>query len=254
MIPKKSSFLVPISKSNTSVKFLGTSKHNLLIIFLLSTLGLQVLILIQTISLNIFSFKLANRPVPSLVQLQDGNTVLTISVDSLERTPAVIKKFVGNTMALLFNWTGRLPKNKNEINEIPELDPGVVIGDNNQKITTAAYEASFGLSPDFRNSFLSGLASMIPFAVFEGKTETILLVSHLSEPTKIESGKWKIEMIASLLFFSDKNQVGEALSLNKEIYVRAIPPPENLQKNSSLQTMVNQVRASGLEIYLIKDL
>jgi hypothetical protein len=240
-------------RAKPAVKFLFSSKHNLLLIFLLITLGLQVLIFLQILALNLLSMKVANRPVPSLVQLSDGNTVLTSPVDTLERTPVVIKKFVTDTILLLFNWTGQLPPVSDSPERLTPKDPGISLVQG--KITTAAYEASFALATDFRNQFLETLAEMIPDGVFSGSTQSVVLLSHISEPQLVSPGAWKVEIVASLMLFSQTQQLGEAIPLNKEIFVRAVVPEVQPQENTTpLQKLVYRVRSAGLEIYLIRDL
>lgn len=236
------------------VRFLFSNKNNLLIIFLLLTLLLQTLIFLQIIFLNQLNLKLANRPAPSLVQLVEGKTVMTTTVDFNQRTPDVIKRFVGSTMTLLFNWTGQLPPTETQENpQLPQIDPGISIG--NGKITTSAYEAAFALSPDFRQEFLETLAALIPQQVFTTDTQSILMISFLGEPQQLEPGNWKVKMIASLLIFQSANQIGQAIPLNKEILLRAVQPPFSFPSNSTpLQQTVYQVRSAGLEIYLIRDL
>lgn len=241
------------SGAKPATKFLVASKHNLLIIFLLASLGLQGLIFLQILLLNLLSVKVANRPVPSLVQLEDGSTALTQPVDSLERTPAVIEKFVTETILLLFNWTGQLPPNPDNPESFTAKDPGIKAG--NGKVTTAAYEASFALAADFRTQFLEGLAEMIPDSVFSGNTQSVVLVSYLSPPQVIEPGVWKVEMVASLLLFSQTQQLGEAIPLNKEILVRAvIPTSPDLENSTYLHKVAYRIRSAGLEVYLIRDL
>lgn len=237
------------------VRFLFSSKTNLLLVFLLVTLGLHLLIFWQILLLNQLAFRWANRPVPSLVQLASGNTAITYPVGSKERTPAVVKKFVASTMSLLFNWTGQLPNSEEKANPSLSLDPGVIIGNNQAKITTAAYEAGFALAEDFRRDFLRNLAQMTPPSVFSGDTQSVLLIEYLSEPELIHSGSWRIKMIASMLLFRKTNQVGEAIPVNKEILVKAILPPTTFAENSTpLQQLIYQIRSAGLEIELIRDL
>ena len=251
--PSETTEVKSLKKTKPAVKFLFSSKHNLLLIFLLATLGLQVLIFLQILVLNLLSMRVANRPIPSLVQLADGSTAFTTPVDPLERTPVVIEKFVTETILLLFNWTGQLPPVSDSPERITAKDPGIPT--HKSKITTAAYEASFALATDFRNQFLEGLAEMIPDGVFSGSTQSVVLLSHISEPQLISPGVWKVEIVASLMLFSQTQQLGEAIPLNKEIFVRAVvPTAPHLENITPLQKLAYRVRSAGLEIYLIRDL
>lgn len=49
---------------------------------------------------------LVTNKMPSLVQLSDGNTIRAATVDPLERSPEVIKKFVSDSFIRMFSWDG----------------------------------------------------------------------------------------------------------------------------------------------------
>lgn len=197
--------------------------------------------------------KLANADTPTLVELSDGNSVRVTPIGSKERTPQAITNFVGRTMTGLLNWNA-LPKIDEELypNKKPELDSGVQTGD--KKITTNTWAAGFALSEDFRVPFLRELSNLTPDSVFNGSTQSALIVRYLSPPKKIKEGEWEVSMVSNLIIFQNGNQVGKAISFNKSIFVRAIdniPLPKNA---SILQQAPYQARKAGLEIFKIQDL
>jgi len=183
-------------------------------------------------------------------------------MESFDRTPETIKHFVGQTMALMFNWSGTLPPaSEPGQKNVPKPDPGVSIkteriGSGGDKVTTASWEASFALSESFRPEFLQKLATLTPRSIFSGGTQVMLMVTHLSEPQQLQPGKWKIKMVANLLTFDQGDNTGKAIPFNKDVYVRSIDTPLlPLPKGvSSLHQTAYQIRQAGLEIYAIRDL
>ena len=224
---------------------------------------MQILILVVLILEGAWLSRISRKPPPSLVQLVDGRVVRVAPMESFDRTPETIKTFVGQTMVLMFNWSGTLPPDslpgqKN----VPKPDPGVpiktkeIVGSGAEKVTTASWEASFALSETFRSEFLQKLATLTPRGVFSGGTQVMLLVTHLSEPQQLKPGQWKVKMVANLLTFEQGDNKGSAIPFNKDVYVHAIdtpllPLPDGV---SSLHRTAYQVRQSGLEIYAIRDL
>ncbi|MGB3761282.1 MAG: hypothetical protein WBA07_33725, partial [Rivularia sp. (in: cyanobacteria)] len=54
--------------------------------------------------------------------------------------------------------------------------------------------------------------------------------------------------------FDQTNNLGEVIPFNKEIFVRAVVAPYSPVNTSNLAEVIYQVRASGLEIYAMRDL
>jgi hypothetical protein len=61
-------------------------------------------------------------------------------------------------------------------------------------------------------------------------------------------------MVANLTVFDQGNNLGEVIPFNKEIFVRAVEAPDSPTTVDGLAAVIYQVRASGLEIYAIRDL
>ncbi|ACK72274.1 conserved hypothetical protein [Gloeothece citriformis PCC 7424] len=261
-------FKVKKGISSTQVKIpkaqrlLKNSPSNVLTLFVLATLGLQGLLFLQTTFNTIWIAKLARKPSPTLVELVDGRSVQVGSEASLYRSPQAIQYFVSQITTMLFSASGTLPGNEaiaaNSLK--PTLDKGIELTGNSfrgkRKVTTAAWEASFALSEDFRSTFLPELAEITPVGVFSGMTQTVLVIEHLSEPEPIEQGKWKLKMIANLYLFSNGDRIGKAIPVNKDIYVQAvyITPQPLGESATEVQRAVYNARVAGLEIYRFGDL
>ncbi|WP_013321057.1 hypothetical protein [Gloeothece verrucosa] len=254
-----SSTEVKIPKAQRLIK---NSSSNVLTLFVLATLGLQGLLFLQTTFNTIWIAKLARKPSPTLVELVDGRSVQVGAQASLYRSPQAIQYFTSQITSMLFSASGTLQGNDKVPTSTlkPTLDPGVELSGNSfrgkRKVTTAAWEASFALSEDFRSTFLPLLAEITPVGVFSGTTQTVLVIDHLSEPEPIEQGKWKLKMIANLYFFTGGDRIGKAVPVNKDIYVRAVyitpkPLPESA---TEIQRAVYNARTAGLEIYRFGDL
>jgi hypothetical protein len=243
-------------------RLLKNSSGNVLTLFVLGTLGLQGLLFLQTTFNTIWIAKLARKPSPTLVELVDGRSIQVGAEASLYRSPQAIQYFVSQIATMLFSASGTLEATPAVSQKAvkPKLDPGVELTGSSfrgkRKVTTAAWEASFALSEDFRSTFLPELAQITPAGAFSGTAQTVLVINHLSEPEPIEAGKWKLKMVANLYTFTSGDRVGKAVPVNKDIYVRAVyvmpqPIPESA---TEIQRATYNARAAGLEIYRFGDL
>ncbi|MBD2206613.1 hypothetical protein H6G33_31030 [Calothrix sp. FACHB-1219] len=233
------------------------STGDTLALFALGTFGLHLITFFVLLLLYGSYSQLNKKAPPSLVQLETGSAIKVAPISSLERTPQVILHFVSDTMTLMMNWSGTLPPTTVEEAAKPKPDPGVNISNREfrgSKITSAAWQASYALSEDFRKEFLKVLAAMTPSGVFQGKTQVVLVPLSIQSPIKIAEGKWKVKMVANLTVFAQDSNLGETIPFNKEIFIRAVIPPESPNQVDGLAAVIYQVRASGLEIYAIRDL
>ncbi|MBD2302255.1 hypothetical protein [Nostoc sp. FACHB-190] len=190
---------------------------------------------------------------PTLVELQDGTSIRAVTFGEKDRTDQAIMDFAGRTMMNLMSWNA-IPKSSDETLNPRELklDPGIQVAD--KKLTTNTWSAGFSLSEDFRASFLREIAALTPSNVFTGDTQSALLVRYLSNPQKIEPGKWQLDMVANLVVFKGKDQLGNAISFNKTIFIRAINTPPLPNNPSVQQIAAYNARKAGMEIYRIQDL
>lgn len=252
-------------KEKSKSKSFTDKKGNFLSLFVVITAVLQLLIFAQQAFTLIWVSRLAKKPAPSLVQMLDGKTVEVSAVSSKVRTPETIKKFTSDIMTLLFSARGVISREDNpsetQVDKGVELS-GLPIEGRNKRIATPAYEASFALSEDFRGEFLTNLAEITPPLVFNGKTRTMLIIRHLSDPKpalndrgeQVE-GEYVVKMIADMLMFTNTDTVGKTIPVNKEIYLRSVyqhslPLPNDA---TQLEKEIYRIRTAGLEIYRISE-
>lgn len=232
------------------------TNNDILGILAFATIAINSLVLLVQILLFQGYNRLAAKPAPSLVQLASGKSIQVIAVGSKDRTPDVILNFTKDTLSLLLTWTGTLP---NLEGEEAAPDPGVSIsgasGSESTRITTSAYQAGFALSEDFRKEFLLELGEIMPNGIFaNGAAQVVFVPLEISQPTQIEPGKWRLSLVANLMVFDQQSVLGEPIPFNKEIFVQAVEPPEFNADLVGFAQAIQQIRASGLEIYAIRDL
>lgn len=204
---------------------------------------------------------LANRPMPALVQLATGRTIRVATLNDKERTPQVIKDFVGISMTKMMTWRNFLPPKTAEEITRPLIDPGVPIsaagaGSRSGKVATSAWKASFALSGDFQNSFLLQLSDLANKVSAAG-AETTLEILNLGEPIPVKDGSWKVQMVANLVVIQKGTTLPKRLNFNKDIYVQAIPVPKIVDGGKvgeqELSEISAEARSSGMQIYAISD-
>jgi hypothetical protein len=222
----------------------------------LSSIALNLLVLVFIFFLASAYWKLNKKPPPTLVQLSSGEAVNVAPLGNQERTPPVILEFVRESLSMLMTWQGEFPPEEEGAKPLP--DPGVDIRPSGvggrMTVTTPAYQAAFALSEDFRKEFLQELGKLTPAGVFQGKTEVVFVPIDIGQPILIEPGKWRVKVVANLLVLDRSDILGKPIPFNKEVFVRAVSPPEYQANVTGIAKIVQQIRASGLEIYAIRDL
>lgn len=247
-------------------------------IFVLLSLVMQAGLVLWGLLHLIMTFKVAFRPTPTLVQLETGEAITVASLGNAERTPEVIQRFTLDILTTMFTWTGYLPDDNTTLDpgvEVQELESEVTIDQQGEivpqisdrrsksrKVTTAAWESSLALSPDFRASFLSQLAEITPQTVFTGDIDVVFVPLNIRPPQSLESGRWKVIVVSQLMVFRGKN-LEQVIPFKKEIYLQAVEPPEykalpavkpdKENPEAPIAQAIAKVRASGLEIYAIRD-
>jgi hypothetical protein len=231
----------------------STGKRNLFGLFLIATFALHALTLLGLLSLTFAFHRVANRPPPSLVQAVDGRSIAVSPMESRDRTPITIRRFVGDALPLLLSSSGKLPPSADQPGA---ADPGVPIEIPNRgqtKISTSAWQAGFALSEDFRPAALQAIAGLTAPATFTGQAQTMLVPQHISDPEKLGDGQWKVNVIANLVTITANQPQGTSVPFNKAVYLRAIDVPQPHDVATPLEKAVYTVRQSGLEIYAMKD-
>lgn len=196
----------------------------------------------------------AGKDVPSLVQLNEGRSVLVEPVNGNYRTPEVVKSFVEEAMSQLFTWNAAVEESGSR----RLADKGIEVG-GGQRIPTRTWRASFAISNEFgfRETFLAEMAtSFIPRGVMTGDAQSALLIDNLTEPREIKPGVWEVNMVAFLVIFDGQNPQGKATEFNKTIIVEAVEPTLDPlpTETSPIQKAVYETRSKGLIISEIYEL
>ena len=222
---------------------------NLLPVFVLISLALNGLALLIALLNSVAVVGLSNRPVPTLVQLEDGHSIAVEPVNHLHRTPTVIRLFVKDILSMMFTWNAASQgSGQGGRGGAVIADEGVGIDD--ARITTKSWQASFAFSEDFRIPFLTQVGAMTPKDVFTGNAQSVLNITSISNPTEIKKGKWQVDMVASLLIFDQQHPQGLSIPFNKTITVEAVEPLSDPLPNdaSAIQRAVYRIRGGGLQI------
>jgi hypothetical protein len=247
------------SQQQLRLRFLESKKNknkfsnsDLMGLFVVVSIGLHIATSLVLGLLSFSLFKVSTKPAPTLVQLGTGDSISVAPLGSKERTPDVIKKFTSDSLSLLMTWTGTVDQGGQTV-----PDKGVEIqsptSSRRAKITTPAYQGGFTLSEDFRKEFLLTIGSLTPSTVFSGRTQVVFVPLSISQPIKIEEGKWRIDVVANLNVISQNDLLGTTIPFNKEIFVQAVEAPQYKATAEGIVAVVQRVRSSGLQIYAMRD-
>ncbi|MGH8001848.1 MAG: hypothetical protein ACREPR_21075 [Brasilonema sp.] len=213
-----------------------TKKTNILPVFVVATFGLHVLTILLLMFHQNMLKRLTGQLPQSLVQLINGRAITVDSQENLERNPETIRRFVGETMTLMFTWSDKQP-------------------------LQAVWQASSELvSGDVRRKFEIETTQGIPQNVLANagaKAESLLLIRRISQPEKIADGQWQLEIVANRLIFAGYNsKAGEAIPFNKKIVIRALDTQAisipNVQ--NPLHSAIYRLNEARLEISNICDI
>ena len=243
--------MVALNKEIFKQKILQQS--NLLPLLIWASLGMGVASLGLGFLNFIIGLYVAGKDVPTLVQLQNGQSALVEPANSQFRSNALIKSFAEESMSQLFTWN-TVSKSSDGSRRLS--DKGVSVGDG-KKVPTRTWQASFSLSNDFRETFMQEMAkSFIPAGVLTGEAQSALLVESLTEPRPVGNGLWELDMVAFIVIFDGRNPQGKATSFNKTLVIKAVEPSIDPlpEETTPIQKAVYQTRAKGLEIYEIYEL
>ena len=215
--------------------------------------GLSVGVLVFALSLlwlSVSVSRLANQKPPTLVQQVDGRAFSVRPADYRHREPEVIRQVVSTWAVMTFTW-GKLPGEGEQ-----SVDEGVQVA-GRDRVSKAAWEASFLLAPDFRDAFLQTLATeVIPDGVFDGQVSAVLIPQHISPPQAIGEGRWQVDLVATRVVFEASNPAGTTLTFNRRITVRAVEPTGKplIPDASEYQAVAYRLLESGVQIEAIRPI
>ena len=177
-------------------------KKNLLFLFALGTFGLNFVILLLLFFHGTMLQQLSQQLAPqSLVELADGRVISADPETNLERQPETIRRFIGETMTLMFTFSSKQPQN-----EVLEISSALLMDRFKSKFKTEIMKLNK------INQVTSNNRS----------TESVLIIERISQPIKIGVGEWKVEIRANQLIFSGSDLLGKSIPFNRQILVRAI--------------------------------
>jgi hypothetical protein len=188
--------------------------------------------------------KLAEERVTN-VQLADGTAVLVQQKRGEYREQETITEFTKKWVSLMFAWEG--------------YQEGVKIkGD--KLIPANSYAASLMMDTKFREAFNNELLKLIPKGFFSqgNHLKSSVLLRYISKPRAIENKKstWKVDIVADWIVFDEASRTQvKLLPFNKTFTIQAAAVPNSaLGKDAnSLEKLILQMRAAGLEIVLIEN-
>jgi hypothetical protein len=243
------------------------TENNRFAMFVLATFGLGVfntfLLLTNAFSTN----SIANRPLPTMVQLVNGKTIQVSSFEGKNRSPQLIKDFTVSTLTKLFNWQKYLPLTTTDDPRHPKVDPGAPIESKSGKslVPTAVWAASFSLSDKFRQEFLGeSIAPLLnKLGILQGQSEVSLSILDLQDPVEVKGDGterlWKVNIVANLILRSTADVPEQVVPWNKTVYLKAIYPSSlnDIKKSGAdkdLAQVIAMAGSSGLQIYAIEKL
>jgi hypothetical protein len=239
----------------TSLK-VETNGRNLVALCTLITAGISGLaLLLQLVILgNVVS--IARKPAPSLVQLSDGQAIKVRAIGSTDRSLEVVQNFTTESLIMLMSWTNELPAIKGQAKA---EDQGFLVKTKTGEklLTLGTFQASFVFSDQLRDEIVKILAEMTPPEVFKGTIKTTLKFQHVTIPTPIEQGKWRVSVVGTLLQYQPGRGDTVKIPFNKEIIVQAIDTPAlpaGGKFSNELEAVVYNIRQAGLEIVAMKDI
>lgn len=242
--------MLKIADKKASKPTFNPSKNtNLLPAFVVASCVLQTLLVVGLAIALISSF--SHKP-PTLVELADGSTVRTTPIDPADRDPESVRRFVGKTLRQFFDW--RCPS-ANEQQSGVECSVDIGLG-RDTKLVLSSWQAGFALAENFRQPYLREIAKLIPASVFSSgqKTQATLVVKHIGQPQKLALGEWKVPVVSNLVIFDNGDNLGKAIAVNKDVFVRSVDTPPLGKNASALDQTIYNARRDSMEIYAMQDL
>ena len=209
---------------------LNTDKNNTNIVplFAVGTFCLHLLTLLLLMFHGGMLQQVKRKSVPqTLVQLADGRVVTADAKNNLERDGETIRRFVGETMTLMFTWSQK------------------------QSSTLVWDVTSELLRNDFKREFTQSFNNF----ELESPEENVLVIQRISQPEVIAEGKWKVEIVANRLIFNRGDNLGQSIPFNKQILIEATDEIKSLPSlPTPLNLAVYRLGEAKMQIYNICEI
>ena len=208
---------------------LNTDKNsNIVPLFAVGTFSLHLFTLLLLMFHGAMLEQVKRKSVPqTLVQLADGRVLTVDAKSNLERDRETIRRFVGETMTLMFTWSGKLSS--------------TVVWD----VTSELLRND--LKREFTNTFNN--------FELESPEENVFVIQRISQPEVISEGKWKVEIFANRLIFSRGDNLGKSIPFNKQILIEATSQVNSLPRvPTPLNLAVYRLGEARMQIYNICEI
>lgn len=204
------------------------NQTNIIPLFAIGTFGLHLLTLLLLMFHGGMLQQVKRKSVPqTLVQLEDGRVITADAKSSWERNQQTIRRFVGETMTLMFTWSEK-------------------------QSSTVVWDISSDL---LRNDFKREFAQKFNNFELESPEQNVLVIQRISQPEIIADGKWKVELLAHRLIFSRGDNLGRSVPFNKQILVETKDEITSLPRFSTpLNLAAYRLGEARMQIYNICDL
>ncbi|MGJ5674497.1 MAG: hypothetical protein ACR9NN_12930 [Nostochopsis sp.] len=209
-------------------------KSSILPLFAVGTFGLNIFALLVLMFHSSMLQQLSKQLTPqSLVQLADGRAITADPRQNLERYPDTIRRFVGETMTLMLTWSKQQPPET-----IWEISSELLTNDVKQKLQSEIINTNTVNQFENRGS------------------ESVLIIQRISQPVKVDNGKWKVELQGNQLIFNNSDRLGKSFAFNKQILIQAIDNQKATLPDVPLpwHLAAYRIDEARLEIYNICDI
>lgn len=233
--------------------FIDTRKSGLNPLFVVTTLGLQLLLIVGLLGQWLTIYRLTQNGQVAYVQLQTGQAFQAQAVNAKARHPQVIRSFTSNTLYLLFNWSGQLEGGDGQ--RSPDKGTEITIEDQAYRVPTSVLFASYALTEPLQKPTLKAISELVPQGVYSSHTQALLTLDHVSQPKQLESGRWSVQVVGHHRISANRAAVpGKTVPFNKQIILEALSTPVVPTGTTPLEQAVYAVRQAGLQIIAINDI
>lgn len=237
--------------------------------FLLLNLGVLALVFGSNLIVLVQAGRIANKPGAILVEQSDGTGFLVDAIPATQRTPKAIQRFTSDILTAMFTAAPILPNQSSSqrlgFESKGQLEMGIRVpksgnSEGGDRVTVSAYVVVMGaIAPEFRDAFLSRLATITPQGVFTGNTQILFKIDFIGEPIPIEGkpGQWTVTVVGARYILdgdlaSSSNPLSqiEPQPFRQVLYLQSVNPQfEPLPDISTeLQKEIFEITAIGLRI------
>ena len=233
--------------------------------------GIAIAILLVLQIMNVLSnLFLANKPVPDLVQQDNGVMARVRPLDHrVDSVPDQVINFLEERLTRSYTWSGLLVNPDDPTGLTYISDPGVSVtttkGDS-VLIPTTLYNEQFIFDEPIRESMIKAIAQMIKDGGVDKKIfandpahpslATIyrfILRGKIQYPQEVSTGRWKVRVAADIVLFSPTETLGvkqkPIAEFVQDVYVRqASRIPQLFIHDQKRQDLVWYGRKDGLVV------